>query len=109
MLPEAVLFIIVRMSAVLFAWISTYALHSTILLLGAWILSRTSAATPQLRDLVWKCAVVGGLFTATLQTVGVLPSLSRQHDVSTVVERRVWNDAGQSRVIALDSQTTAQL
>ena len=109
MLPEAVLFIIVRMSAVLFAWISTYALHSTILLLGAWVLSRTSIATPQLRDVVWKAAVVGGLFTATLQTIDVLPSASRRHDVSTVVERRIWNDAGESRIIALDLNTTAQL
>ena len=52
------------------AWLLTYALHSTLLLGGVWLLTeRGGVRSHRLRDLFWKTALVGGLVTATAQTV----------------------------------------
>jgi len=67
------------LSAQVLAWLVTYALHSTVLIGGAWLaavsLARLAYRAPRLRDLLpsirdrlWKVAVVGGLVTATLQS-----------------------------------------
>ena len=54
------------MSAI--AWLTTYAVHSTLLLGAAWIATRRMQA-PRLRELVWKGALVGSLCTAGVQAV----------------------------------------
>ena len=52
------------------AWLLTYALHSTLLLGGVWLLTeRGGVRSHRLRDVFWKTALVGGLVTATAQTV----------------------------------------
>ena len=52
------------------AWLLTYALHSTLLLGGVWLLTeRGGVRSHRLRDLFWKTALVGGIVTATAQTV----------------------------------------
>ncbi len=55
---------------VLVAWLATYALHSTALILIALVATNRRVpwrlATPT-RDIVWKSAIVGGLVTASLQ------------------------------------------
>jgi beta-lactamase regulating signal transducer with metallopeptidase domain len=48
----------------LLAWLLTYALHSTLLLGGAFFLSRRLPLA--VRETVWKSALVGGLLTASL-------------------------------------------
>jgi beta-lactamase regulating signal transducer with metallopeptidase domain len=61
------------------AWLCTYALHSTVLIGGAWLvavaLARLACRMRALRDLLpairerlWKVALVGGLVTATAQS-----------------------------------------
>lgn len=56
------------MSDAFFGWLLTYLLHSTILLGLAWLLEHLALLrTPQLRELVWRIALFGGLLTATLQ------------------------------------------
>ncbi len=51
------------------AWLLTYALHSTLLLGGVWLLTeRGGVRSHRLRDLFWKTALVGGIVTATAQT-----------------------------------------
>ena len=51
-------------------WLLTYALHSTLLLIGAWLVtSRMDARFDAVKESLWKFALVGGVFTATLQTV----------------------------------------
>ena len=51
------------------AWLLTYALHSTLVLGGVWLLrARGPVRSLLLRDLFWKAALVGGLLTATAQT-----------------------------------------
>ena len=50
----------------LFAWLATYALHSTLLLGGAWVLTQVCRGL-EVRDAVWKLATTGSLLSATLQ------------------------------------------
>lgn len=56
------------------AWVLTFAIHSTILLLGAWLLDRRYRERPEIMSPVWKIAALGGLLTATVQlAAGVEP------------------------------------
>ncbi|MBL9102782.1 MAG: hypothetical protein JNL82_17680, partial [Myxococcales bacterium] len=58
------------------AWLATYLIHSTVLILGVWGFTRWCVLDSLTRSLLWKLALVGGLFTATLQTgFGVRPAL----------------------------------
>jgi len=50
-----------------FAWLATYAVHSTLLLLAAWAVTRLVRGD-RAREVVWRVALLGGLATATLQT-----------------------------------------
>lgn len=66
------------MQASMIAWVVTYVLHSTILVLGAWLLERRWGDRPERMSAVWKTALVGGLLTATVQTgLGVVPAAGR--------------------------------
>jgi len=52
------------------AWLLTYLLHSTILLGGAWVLTATGVVrSPVAKDTLWKVCLVGGLLTASVQSV----------------------------------------
>lgn len=56
------------------AWLLTYAVHSTLLLGLAWIVSRKSSLSAATRDFVWKVALVGGIVTSAVQVqLGVQP------------------------------------
>ena len=60
------------------AWLATYLIHSTILLVGAVLVSRIATLRPRVQDALWKVALVGGLATATGQiTLGVTPFAGR--------------------------------
>lgn len=64
------------MSDTMLAWLATYLIHSTVLILGVWGFTRWCVLDSLTRSLLWKLALVGGLFTATLQTgFGVRPAL----------------------------------
>lgn len=53
-------------SAVL-AWLLTYLIHSTALLVLAWAITRARFWSPGAVDLFWKSALVGGLVSASVQ------------------------------------------
>src|SRR5450631_3297460 len=57
------------------AWLLTYAVHSTVLIGAAWAAQRLGAVRSlRLRDLAWRGALVGGIFTASLQMgMGLAP------------------------------------
>lgn len=64
-----------RAPYVVCAWLATYALHSTVMIGGAWLVARTFARRgtlrdrlPALRDRLWKFALVGAIATSSLQT-----------------------------------------
>jgi len=51
------------------AWLLTYALHSTLFLGGAWLLTaRGIVRSHSAKDLLWKTALIGGIVTASAQT-----------------------------------------
>ncbi|PCC74630.1 M56 family metallopeptidase [Nannocystis exedens] len=60
------------------SWLGTYFVHSTVLIGGVWMFSRFLPLDALTRSLLWKMSLVGGLFTATLQTgLGVEPMFGR--------------------------------
>lgn len=86
------------------AWLLTYALHSTVLIGGAWLVAvglariachsqRLRDRLPSLRERLWKVALVGGIVTATVQTgLGVDPwglrfALATKSDVTATADR----------------------
>lgn len=74
----------------LVGWLLTYAIHSTLLLGGAWLLARSRFVGVRGADLLWKTALVGGLATATVQSVvNVGPALAIPSAEAPVRMRRV--------------------
>lgn len=74
----------------LVGWLLTYAIHSTLLLGGAWLVARARFVGERGADLLWKMALVGGLATATAQSVAdVGPSLGIPSAAAPVRMRRV--------------------
>jgi beta-lactamase regulating signal transducer with metallopeptidase domain len=60
--------------AELLAWLLTYALHGTLLLGLAALVSARRRLSPAAQDVLWKAALVGGLATATVQSLaGIAP------------------------------------
>ena len=63
------------------SWLLTYAIHSTILILGVWLVVRgipplASRIGPRGENLAWKFALVGGLVSASVQVgAGIHPAL----------------------------------
>ncbi|MBI4501915.1 MAG: HEAT repeat domain-containing protein [Gemmatimonadetes bacterium] len=61
-------------SETLLAWLLTYALHSTLLLGIAWVLTRRLVQPHGVRDLIWKTALIGGLVSSSVQVIaGIEP------------------------------------
>lgn len=58
--PEAILAVL--------SWLSTYVLHSTILLGSVWLATRLAPQLPdELQETLWRVALLGGLLTTTWQ------------------------------------------
>ena len=53
---------------ILFAWLLTYAIHSTALLGLAWLVTRRRGLEPAASDLLWKVALLAPLITGTIQS-----------------------------------------
>ncbi|MBL0937723.1 MAG: HEAT repeat domain-containing protein [Gemmatimonadaceae bacterium] len=69
------------------AWLLTYAIHSTVLLSAAWLVSRFTRLSIHTVDFIWKVALIGGLVTSSVQlALDVRPSGSfALQSVSSVV------------------------
>ena len=80
----------------LIAWIATYIIHSTLLLAVAWVISRL-IRTHHTLDALWKTAILGGLVTATLQSLPPIKPASGRYDASGIVEREIWKDTPVSK------------
>jgi Zn-dependent protease with chaperone function len=90
---ESAAFTVVYVSAVAAAWLATYWVHSTLLIVGAGMLDRLARLDRATRELVWKLAIVGGVVTATVAVAsGIQPWLGR-FDTAGVVEARTWGGA----------------
>ena len=78
------------------AWAITYALHSTILLGGAWLLEQRFSDKPEIMSPIWKAAVLGGAVSATLQLAFAVEPLGGRWAMVAVVIA----DAASTRVAA---------
>jgi hypothetical protein len=55
-------------AATALAWLLTYAMHSTLLLTAAWgVTRRLGRRSLVLQETIWRCALVGGIVTASMQ------------------------------------------
>ena len=89
------------MQASMLAWVVTYLVHSTILVLGAWLLERRWSDRPERMSAVWKTALVGGFVTATVQIgLGVAPVAGRWDLSPVLVSREPGPSAGAEAVAA---------
>lgn len=106
---DSLVFLVVRVSAAIAAWLATYAVHSTIVigiaLALAWLTRRgRGVGDHALRDIIWKLALVGAPLTATLQSAAGWSPLGAERDVSGWVESTVW--ASLPAALPLESSTT---
>lgn len=81
-------------------WILTYAIHSTVLLAGAWILS-TRTRSHKVREAIWKTAMVAGFITATAQSALSITPISGR----VTVERTVTHAPANSTPVNLEPAT----
>jgi beta-lactamase regulating signal transducer with metallopeptidase domain len=93
------------------AWLLTVALHGGILLFLLW-LSEQFWHTPRAwRELLWRCALFGGVVTASLQPIaGVSPAtafLSLHVHSNTTVSNALANTAHQPQSSRQDAQATS--
>lgn len=56
--------LIVSPASVLTGWLATYLVHSTVLIGGAWLLTRSTRLLPETRDVLWKTALMAGVVTS---------------------------------------------
>jgi len=89
---ESALYLAARVGAVALAWAATYAVHSTVMLGGVWLLSRRLRPV-QAREAIWRAALLGSLATATLATTGTIPGFYPPASTGRVVELRQWEGA----------------
>ena len=76
MLPNAVT--VLRFADVTAAWLLTYLVHSTVILLAVWVIASRQRVSVTVRETLWKSALVGGILTASVQTAVTRAPLAGQ-------------------------------
>ncbi|HUQ84580.1 MAG TPA: M56 family metallopeptidase [Gemmatimonadaceae bacterium] len=95
-------------------WLLTYLVHSTLLLLAAWLITSRTRVSVVARDVVWKCALVGGIVTASIQMGvareplgGQLSLTPRTHSSLPTMRVSVNDDMGKpARVFVTEQRGT---
>src|SRR5678809_700984 len=67
-MPADTNFMVARLTDIAAAWLLTYLVHSTLILLAVWIVTSRRRMADAVRDILWKSALVGGIVTASIQT-----------------------------------------
>ena len=67
MLPD--LHTVVRLTDSAAGWLLTYLVHSTVILGAVWLIASLPRVGDTVREILWKSALLGGIVTATVQTV----------------------------------------
>jgi beta-lactamase regulating signal transducer with metallopeptidase domain len=83
---------LVRVAVWLVNWLATYAVHSTILIGFTWLACRTSLGSrfsAAQRASLWRVALVGGVVTSTLQSVGAFAPLTGTMRVASELSSQV--------------------
>jgi beta-lactamase regulating signal transducer with metallopeptidase domain len=106
---ESALFLLLYVSAIAAAWLATYAVHSTLLIGGVWVLNRASRLARPMREFTWKLAFIGSLITTTLVIAsGARPWLGR-YETAALVEARALGGAPASLPLARGQSTPVAL
>lgn len=64
------------------SWLLTYLVHSTLILLAAWLISRlVRFSSKSTHELLWKTALVAGIFTSTIQLLSGIEPSSGRHEL----------------------------
>jgi len=71
-------FVVLRWTDIAVAWLLTYLVHSTLILLATWVATSSKRMGDATHDLFWKTALVGGIVTASLQTAVAREPLAGQ-------------------------------
>jgi len=71
-------FVVLRWTDIAVAWLLTYLVHSTLILLATWVATSWKRMGDATHDLFWKTALVGGIVTASLQTAVAREPLAGQ-------------------------------
>ncbi len=58
-----------RLTDAVSAWLLTYLVHSTLLIVAVWAATSVRSLRDTTRDVLWKLALVGGLISASVQSV----------------------------------------
>ncbi len=70
--------LVARGADVAAAWLLTYVVHSTVILLLAWLVTSRPNVSDAVREVVWKFALIGGMITASVQTAVAREPLAGQ-------------------------------
>ncbi|HTK52531.1 MAG TPA: M56 family metallopeptidase [Gemmatimonadaceae bacterium] len=76
MLPD--LQTVVRLTDSTAGWLLTYLVHSTVILGAVWLIASRRRVSDTVREILWKFALLGGIVTATAQTVAAREPLGGQ-------------------------------
>jgi len=71
------------------AWLLTYLVHSTLLLVGVWVVASSRWVRDTTRDVLWKLALVGGIVSATAQSIVAREPLAGQVELDARRGREV--------------------
>jgi beta-lactamase regulating signal transducer with metallopeptidase domain len=94
------------------AWLATYAIHSTVLLLVAWFVARVVGDRPAITSAMWKVAAVGGIVTASLSSALAIEPLAGRVEVEVFAPQApiaAVSVAAQGLASAVDTAAIADL
>ena len=70
-------------------WLLSVALHGGLLLAAAWLIDRTVRFAPSTRESMWRCALFGGVFTASLQAL--MPTSPQAWHLALSTSHNCWH------------------
>jgi hypothetical protein len=97
------------MSASILSWLATYALHSTLFLGTAWLVTSRFSFGAQARETLWKMALVGGVVTTSLPTFGPLGAVTLSWPTAEPVVAAADPIVGEVELFVLPLDTTEQI
>jgi beta-lactamase regulating signal transducer with metallopeptidase domain len=86
--------LLLRWTDVASAWLLTYLVHSTVLIVGVWLVASRRSVRDTTRDVLWKLALVGGIVSASAQSIVSREPLAGQVEL----DARRGREADQLRV-----------
>jgi beta-lactamase regulating signal transducer with metallopeptidase domain len=87
-------FALIYTCATVAAWLTTYVIHSTVILGCIWLLQRARQLSRAQQEAVWKIGLTGGIVTATLALATSRPPLAGRYEIASLIEASWFTVAG---------------